>query len=132
MTESIIISKQVKCQFSARATLVAIGVSAKRVFEPIAQEVTIAQKTVKYVPVEKLLDVYINILSGGHEMVGINKRIRPDRAVQAAFGRKGCAEQSVAQDTLDACTAENVAQMHRALQVIYRRQSRTRCRMFRW
>lgn len=126
MTESIIISEQVKRQFSARATLVAIGakVRAKSIFEPIAKTVRIAQKTVKYRPVEKLLDAYINILAGGQGMVEINKRIRPDRALQAAFGRSGCAEQSVVQDTLDACTVGNVAQMHQAMQVIYRQHSR--------
>jgi hypothetical protein len=126
MTESIIISEQVKRQFTARATLVAIGakVRAKKIFEPVSKTVHIAQKTVIHTPVEKLLDAYINILAGGHGMVEINKRVRPDRAVQAAFGRKGCAEQSVVQDTLDACTAENVKQMQQAMQVIYRQHSR--------
>jgi hypothetical protein len=125
MTESIIISEQVKRQFSARATLVGIGakVRAERIFRPIASTVKIAQKTVKYAPTEKLLDGYINILAGAHGMVEINKRVRPDRAVQAAFGRRGCAEQSVVQDTLDACTAENVEQMHEAMQDIYRQHS---------
>jgi hypothetical protein len=125
MTESIIISEQVKRQFTARATLVAIGakVRAERIFRPIAKTVKIAQKTVKYAPTEKLLDGYINILAGARGMVEINKRVRPDRAVQAAFGRSGCAEQSVVQDTLDACTAENVEQMHQAMGVIYRQHS---------
>jgi hypothetical protein len=125
MAESIIISEQVKRQFSARATLVAIGakVRAERIFRPVAKTVKIAQKTVKYTPTEKLLDGYINILAGGHGMVEIHKRVRPDRAVQAAFGRSGCAEQSVVQDTLDACTPENVEQMHQAMGVIYRQHS---------
>jgi hypothetical protein len=126
MTESIIISDQVKKRFSSRAPLVAIGakVRAKGVFEPVTEQVKIKQKTVRYTPQEKLLDVYINILAGGHGMVEINKRVRSDRSVQLAFGRDGCAEQSVVQDTLDACTAENVEQMHRAMQEIYRRHSR--------
>ena len=126
MTESIIISEQVKQQFTARATLVAIGakVRSKKIFEPIAESVKIAQKRVKYTPEEKLLDAYVNILAGGHGMVEINKRIRPDRALQLAFGRNGCAEQSVVQDTLDACTADNVEQMHQAMMIIYRRHSR--------
>ena len=125
MTESIIISEQVKQQFTARASLVAIGakVRAKRLFRPVTETVKIAQKTVKYAPTEKLLDGYINILAGAHGTVEINKRVRPDRAVQAAFGRTGCAEQSVVQDTLDACTAENVEQMHQAMGVIYRQHS---------
>jgi hypothetical protein len=125
MPESIIISEQVKRQFSARATLVAIGakVRAKGLFEPVAKRVRIAQKKVKHSPTEKLQDAYINILAGGHGMVEVNKRVRSDRALQLAFGRDGCAEQSVVQETLDACTEENVAQMHQAMQEIYRQHS---------
>lgn len=125
MFESIIVSEQVKQEITARATLVAIGaeVRARRVFGPVAETVKIAQKTVHYTPVEKLQDGYINLLTGGHGMVEINKRVRPDLALQAAFGRQGCAEQSVVQDTLDACTSENVEQMQKAMQAIYRHHS---------
>jgi hypothetical protein len=49
--------------------------------------------------------------------------VRPDVGLQRAFGRTGCAEQSVVQDTLDACTAENVVEMYTALNRIYRRHS---------
>jgi hypothetical protein len=125
MPKSIIVSEHVKRKFSSRATLVAIGakVRAKGVFEPVAKQVKITQKKVRYAPQEKLQDAYINILAGGHGTVEVNKRVRSDRAVQLAFGRNGCAEQSVVQDTLDASTAENVAQMHHAMQEIYRRHS---------
>ena len=44
-------------------------------------------------------------------------------ALQAAFGREGCAEQSVVQDTLDACTESNVKQMQAAVDNILRAQS---------
>jgi hypothetical protein len=125
MAESIIVSEQVKQEITARATLVALGaeVRARRVFSPIAETVKIAQKTVRYTPVEKLQDGYINMLAGGHGMCEVNKRVRSDPALQAGFGRKGCAEQSVIQDTLDACTPQNVEQMQQAMQVIYRRHS---------
>jgi hypothetical protein len=92
--------------------------------EPIKQQVQIQQKTVKYTRVEKLTDGLIAILAGAQGMVEINKRVRPDRGLQAAFGRAGCAEQSVVQDTLDACTAENVIQMQAAVDAIYRQHSR--------
>jgi len=125
MNESIIISDQVRQQFSARATLVGIGVKLRKlkVLEPVQEQVKIAQKTVKYTPLEKLTDGLIAILAGAHGLVEINKRVRSDPALQAAFGRKGCAEQSVVQETLDACTAQNVAQMHQAVDQIYRRHS---------
>ena len=68
MAESIIISEQVKWQFSARATLVAVGVKvrSKGIFDPVAEIVHIIQKACKYTPVEKLLDAYINIFAGAH------------------------------------------------------------------
>jgi hypothetical protein len=43
--------------------------------------------------------------------------------LQAAFGRSGCAEQSVVQERLNACTAENVGQMEHELDTIYRQHS---------
>ena len=51
------------------------------------------------------------MLAGAHGIVEINTRLRADPALQAAFGRTACAEQSVVQQTLDACTDENVTQM---------------------
>jgi hypothetical protein len=107
--------------------LTAIGAKTRKMklFEPIEREVKIAQKIIKHRPVDKLLDGYIAILAGAAGMVEVNKRVRSERAVQVAFGRKGCAEQSVVQDTLDACTEENVAEMHRAMEQIFRRQSQS-------
>jgi hypothetical protein len=95
-----------------------------KLFEVIGNHVRIRQKTVKHTPIEKLTDAFITILSGAHGLVEINTRLRPDVALQRAFGRRDCAEQSVVQQTLDACTQENVEQMQRALDVIFRSQSR--------
>ena len=127
MNESIIINRDVKCSFSAHASLCAVGVMIQKLklFAPIVAKVKIAQKIVKYSPVEKLLDGYIAILAGVHGIVEINKRLRADPGLQLAFGRTGCAEQSVVQDTLDACSAENVTQMHQAMDTIFRQNSRS-------
>jgi hypothetical protein len=118
--------EQVKGCYTSHATLAAIGIKATQMelFEPIAERVKIAQKTVKHTPVQKLQDAYLNMLAGGQGMVEINKRIRTDPGLQRAFGRSACAEQSVVQDTLDACTPQNVEQMHEAMAVIFRRHSR--------
>jgi hypothetical protein len=107
--------------------LTAIGAKVRKIkmFEPIEQEVKIKQKIVKYRPVDKLLDGYIAILAGAQGMVEVNKRVRSERAVQVAFGRKSCAEQSVVQDTLDACNGKNVVEMHQAIAQIFRRQSQS-------
>ena len=113
-------------RFSARASLAALGVKLQSLalFGPIRDTVRIAQKTVKHTPVQKLYDAFITILAGAHGLVEINTRLRSDPALQAAFGRAGCAEQSVVQETLDACTAANVAQLEQAVDALYRRHSR--------
>jgi hypothetical protein len=107
------------------ASLGVLGVQVQRLdlFGPIRQGVHSAQKTVRYAPVEKLYDAFIAVLAGAQGVVEINGRLRADQGLQAAFGRTGCAEQSVVQDTLDACTQETVTQLEAALDVIYRQHS---------
>src|SRR5437660_8216969 len=112
-------------QFTGCATLAAIGIKLRElnVFQPIKQTVQIAQKTIKDSPTDKLYDAFISLLAGAQGLVEINTRLRADGALQRAFGRGRCAEQSVVQDTLNACTAENVEQMEQALDTIYRQHS---------
>ncbi len=111
--------------FSACASLAAIGVQVRQLdlFGPIREGVRIAQKTIMHTPVDKLYDAFISLLAGAHGLVEINTRLRSDSALQAAFGRMRCAEQSVVQETLDACTSANVSQMEHALDTIYRQHS---------
>src|SRR5438067_8652495 len=112
-------------QFTGCATLAAIGIKLRelKMFHPIEQTVQIAQKTVKDSPTNKLYDALISLLAGAHGLVEINTRLRADPALQRAFGRSRCAEQSVVQDTLNACTAENVKQMEQAMDTLYRQHS---------
>lgn len=122
MKQSITISEH----SSPAASLAAIGVQIQRLdlFAPIRQTVQIAQKTVNYTPSDKLYDAFITILAGAHGLVEVNTRLRADVALQRAFGRKGCAEQSVVQETLDHATPQNVREMQQALTTIYRQHSR--------
>ena len=108
--------------FSPAASLAALGVQLRQIdlFGPIRAGVKIAQKTVKYAPIDKLYDAFISILAGAHGLVEINTRLRSDEALQAAFGRSACADQSVVQDTLNACSSEQVTQFSQALTTIYR------------
>ena len=111
--------------FTGCASLAAVGVQLRQldVFGPIRKTVHIAQKAIKHTPIEKVYDAFISLLAGAHGLVEINTRLRADPGLQAAFGRQQCAEQSVVQQTLDACTAENVRQMEQALDTIYRQHS---------
>jgi hypothetical protein len=107
--------------FSAHASLATIGmwINKKAMWKKIEEQVLIKQKTIKYTPHEKLKDVFINILAGGHGLSEINTRVRTDKALQMAFGRSACAEQSVTSETLNACTEMNVQQMVDVTRMIY-------------
>jgi hypothetical protein len=118
-------SSEVRRHFSPAASLAALGRHLHQIdlFGPIRDTVKIAQKTVKYTPFDKLKDAFISILAGAHGLYEINTRLRSDPALQAAFGRYACADQSVVQDTLNACSCEQVSQLDQALTTIYRQHS---------
>jgi hypothetical protein len=84
-------------RFSPRAAFVGLGLRLQQlqVFGPIREQVHMAQKTVKYTPIQKVSDAFIALLAGAHGLGEINKRLRADPSLPAAFGRKACAEQSV-------------------------------------
>lgn len=111
--------------YTSRATLCALGVKVRslKLFETIAEHVRIRQKTIRHTPLEKLQDAFIAMLAGAHGLVEVNTRVRSDAALQRAFGRSSCAEQSVVQETLDRCSAENVRQMEGAVDAIFRAHS---------
>jgi hypothetical protein len=110
---------------SAHSSLAALGNSLRQrdLLAPIKEQVHIKQKTVKYTPFQKLTDAFLLLLTGAHRMVEINTVVRADVGLCQAFGRTACAEQSVVQDTLDACTQQNLTQMHQALDAIFRKHS---------
>ena len=113
-------------EFTARASLSALGLKFQhlQLWSVVNQHVRIKQKVRQHTPLDKLLDCFINILAGGTGLVEINTRVRPDHALQRAFGRATCAEQSTISDTLNACTPENVVQLRGAAQEILRHHSR--------
>lgn len=109
-------------RFSPRASLTLIGLLARQmgIWDLIEEEVHIRQKVIKHTPLDKLKDAFINIIAGGHGLVEVNTRVRPDEALSAAFGRAGCADQSTVSDTLNSCSDENVEEMRVALRRVYR------------
>src|SRR6266571_2401226 len=98
---------------TGRASLCALGEYLKRhcFFAPAREQVRIPQKMVRYRPVDKLLDGLLGILCGAKTIAQSHVTIRVDPAVQRAFGRTGCAEQSTIARTLQASTAETVDQL---------------------
>jgi len=122
MKGAVIMQENVKV--SARASLVVLGYWFRRqgIWSLIEKQVKIKQKVRKYRAEQKLLDCFVNILAGGQGLYESNFRIRPDGAVQQAFGRAGCAEQSTISDTLNACQPQDVEAMRKALTQILQQQ----------
>src|SRR5512136_1781524 len=113
--------------FTARASLAALGlrIQAWGIWDVICHQLQIKQKVREHEPLDKLLDCFINMLAGGAGLVEINLTVRPDIAVQRAFGRQTCAEQSTISDTLNACTPDNVQQLRSAIQIILQQQGQS-------
>jgi hypothetical protein len=100
---------------TGRASLCALGEYLRRhcFFAPLREQVQIPQKSVRYRPIEKVFDSLLGILCGAKTISQSNITIRVDPAVQRAFGRTGCAEQSTIARTLQACTTAQVTQLER-------------------
>jgi hypothetical protein len=112
---------------TGRASLCALGEYLKRhcFFAPLREQVCIPQKMVRYRPIEKVLDGLLGILCGAKTISQSNVTIRVDPAVQRAFGRTGCAEQSTIARTLQASTAETVTRLERVLWYYVKRYGQT-------
>lgn len=113
--------------FTARAGLAALGLRMQRqgIWAVVQQHLQIKQKVRHHQPLDKLLDCFINLLAGGAGLIEINQLVRPDVALQHAFGRQTCAEQSTISDTLNACTSANVQQLRTAIQIILQQQGQS-------
>ncbi len=112
-------------QFSPHASLAGLvaHIKARGIFDELRSGVHIHQKTVKDSPQDKLLDILLTLLCGADSLVQLNTLLRDDPALQLSAGRERCAEQSVAQQTLDAATAENVAELQQVLTTLLHRHS---------
>jgi hypothetical protein len=111
--------------FTPYAPLAALGLYLRQIdfLAPIREQVKIEQKKVVHTPLDKLTDAFITILAGAHGLVEVNTRLRSDPALQQAFGRTACADQSTIQATLNACIDTNVQQLSSAVTAIYRQHS---------
>ena len=118
---------------SARASLCALGEYLRRhaFFAPLYQHVQLRQKTIKYRPVDKLLDALVGMLCGAKTIAQSNVTVRVDPAVQRAFGRKGCADQSTIARTLQAGTPQTVEQLEEVSWYYLKRYGHTPRHRFR-
>jgi len=119
--------------FSSAASLAGLvaHLKARGIFDELRSGVHLAQKTVKDSPQDKLLDILLTLLSGAQSLVQLNTLLRDDTALQRAAGRSRCAEQSVAQQTLDAASPDTVSEMQQVLTTLLRRHSQVAHHSFR-
>ena len=112
-------------RFSGKGGLVLLGkwFQEAGIWDVVRERVPIRQKSVRHTPHEKLLDAFIHILSGSERMVTINTGLRCDKAVQVAFGRTCCAEQSLVSTTLDRCDEMSVQGLKCALKEMLQQYS---------
>lgn len=118
---------------SPHASLAALAaqLESRDILKRLREGVQIAQKTVKDSPQEKLIDILMTLLAGGTSLVQINTLLRSDPALQRSGGWQRCSEQSVAQQTLDAATEQNVQQLQAVLTALFREHSQTARHSFR-
>jgi hypothetical protein len=99
-------------------------------FRPLEAGVKLQQKVIKYRPVQKLEMRFVSLLAGAKAVVQTGTTLRVDRALQAAFGLPGCADQSVIADTLDAATAQDVADLRQVVEAAFVQHSQARRHAF--
>lgn len=71
------------CHVTEHVSLIAVAMWMKRkaIWDDVSKKVTVAQKTVRDQPTDKLLAALVAILSGAHGLVEVNTRLRSDHAL---------------------------------------------------
>jgi hypothetical protein len=113
---------------SAHASLCVLGSHLRQTdfFGPLEAGVTLKQKVYKYTPVQKLEMLFVALLAGAKAVYHTGTTLRVDRALQAAFGLPGCAEQSVLAETLNAATDADVAALRAVVEASFVEHSAAR------
>lgn len=100
-------------------------IAERELLSPIHTEVTIDQKQILYRPSDKLVFATLGFIAGAETVSDLNFQLRPNSALLKAFGYSECADQSVISETINAATAENVAQLEKALLQIWQANNQT-------
>src|SRR2546423_6507099 len=110
---------------SAHASLCLLGTYLREIgfFEPVERRVHLRQKVLKYTPIQKLEMLFVGLLAGIKAVSHTATTVRVDRALMAAFGLPGCADQSVIAETLNAATQADVADIDASSREHFRRYS---------
>jgi hypothetical protein len=104
------------------APLVALGfwIRERDILAPIWSRLQFERSTHIRHPEAALLDLWVSILAGCRSVSQVNTRIRPDLMLAQAWGRRCFHEQSTLARVLDACQAEQAAQLRAGVEAVYR------------
>jgi hypothetical protein len=118
---------------SAQASLAGLvaHLASRGVFDELRQGVHSGQKTVTESPQDKVQDILLALLAGVQSLVQLNTKLAQEPGLQQAAGRTRVSEQSVAQQTLDATTAENVDELQQVLTRLLHREGQVAQHPFR-
>jgi len=118
---------------SAQASLAGLvaHLASRGVFDELRAGVHLGQKTVKDSPQDKVQDILLALLCGVQSLVQLNTLLAQEPGLQQAAGRQRVAEQSVAQQTLDAATPENVDELQQVLTQLLHRDGQVAHHPFR-
>lgn len=111
MTEEL-----VNTQFAPVAAL-STYYQAQRVLKPL-ESVNIKMKTIEFSPQNKLIQVFLSILTGCEYVSVINTRLRPERQLAQVWRNECFAHQATLSETLDALTLTNLDQLEHAIHQI--------------
>jgi hypothetical protein len=108
-------------QNSQHASLASLApvIESKGILAPIHSQVQIPQKTVLYRPSDKLVFLTLGMICSSETVSDLNHTLRVDQPLLQAFGYNTCADQSVIQETLSACTEENVVQLETTIEHLF-------------
>lgn len=113
----------VNTQFAPVAALSAYY-QAHQVLKPL-ESVTIPMKKIDFSPTDKLLQVFLSILTGCEYLSVVNTRLRPERPLAQLWRNESFAHQSTLSETLDSLTLTNLSQLAAAIKQICQPCSRT-------
>jgi hypothetical protein len=113
----------VNTQFAPVAAL-SVYYQRYHLFEPL-ETVQIEMKTLDFSASNKLIQVFLSILTGCEYLSVVNTRLRPERQLAQLWGNERFAHQSTLAETLEALTLANLKQLEVATAQIYQPCSRT-------
>ncbi|MCK4418415.1 hypothetical protein KAV79_01265 [Candidatus Aerophobetes bacterium] len=97
-----------------------------RLIDLFEEHLKIKMKTVDHTPVEKIIELFVSMISDCPDVKSINNHLVPDKLAVAIWGQKQFADQSQISEVLHQITAENLLERKEIFQKLFCGQSLSR------